>query len=184
VSRSGERLAVVGLVVLLVTVPALGDSLRGIVTWVFGDMLSPILGTVANIIAIGGFLIFLFRWLRSGSGPPTMHSVSTETNTTMAPDAGVRTLRDDARNAARQIRRFTNERDEDGPFHRAEIPKNMDSPEYEALAARYDEHVNETRRLWLGFGTRSPISASGTPSWTVCMRTLRTTVICAHWRTA
>jgi hypothetical protein len=151
VSRSGERLAVVGLVVLvvlLVTVPALGDSLRGIVTWVFGDMLSPILGTVANIIAIGGFLIFLFRWLRSGSGPPTMHSVSTETNTTMAPDAGVRTLRDDARNAARQIRRFTNERDEDSPFHREEIPKNMDSPEYEALAARYDEHVNETRRLY------------------------------------
>jgi hypothetical protein len=151
VSRSGERLAVVGLVVLvvlLVTVPALGDSLRGIVTWVFGDMLSPILGTVANIIAIGGFLIFLFRWLRSGSGPPTMHSVSTETNTMMAPDAGVRTLRDDARNAARQIRRFTNERDEDSPFHREEIPKNMDSPEYEALAVRYDEHMNETRRLY------------------------------------
>jgi hypothetical protein len=112
VSRSGERVAVVGLVVLvvlLVTVPALGDSLRGIVTWGFGDMLSPILGTMANIIAIGGFLIFLFRWLRSGSGPPTVHSVSTETNTTMAPDAGVRTLPDDARNAARQIRRFTNE---------------------------------------------------------------------------
>jgi hypothetical protein len=104
VSRSGERVAVVGLVVLvvlLVTVPALGDSLRGIVTWGFGDMLSPILGTMANIIAIGGFLIFLFRWLRSGSGPPTVHSVSTETNTTMAPDAGVRTLPDDARNAAR-----------------------------------------------------------------------------------
>ncbi len=57
-SRSGEGLAVVGLVVLvvlLVTIPALGDSLRGIVTWgVFGDTLSPILGTVANIIAIGG----------------------------------------------------------------------------------------------------------------------------------
>lgn len=111
-SRSGERLAIVGLVVvvvLLVTVPALGDSLRGIVTWVFGDTLSPILGTVANIIAVGGFLTFLFRWLRSGSGPLTVHSVSTENNTTMAPDDGVRTLRDDARNAARQIRWFTNE---------------------------------------------------------------------------
>ena len=72
-SRSGERLAVVGLVVLivlLVTVPALGNSLRGIVSLVFGDTLSPILGTVANIIAVGGFLIF--RWLRSGSGPPTV----------------------------------------------------------------------------------------------------------------
>jgi hypothetical protein len=95
VNRSGGRLAVVGLVVLvvlLVTVPSLGDSLRGNVTWVFGDTLSPILGTVANIIAIGGFLIFLFRWLRSGSGPPTVHSISTETNTTRAPDAGVRTL--------------------------------------------------------------------------------------------
>jgi hypothetical protein len=151
VNRSGGRLAVVGLVVLvvlLVTVPSLGDSLRGNVTWVFGDTLSPILGTVANIIAIGGFLIFLFRWLRSGSGPPTVHSISTETNTTRAPDAGVRTLRDDARNAARQIRRFTNERDEDDPFHREEIPKNMESPEYEALAARYDEHMNETRRLY------------------------------------
>ena len=147
-NRSGERLVVVGLVVLLVTVPALGDSLRGIVTWVFGDMLSPILGTMANIIAVGGFLIFLFRWLRSGSGPPTVHSVSTETNTTMAPDAGVRTLPDDARNAARQIRRFTNERDEDDPFHREEIPKNLDSPEYKALEARYDEHLNETRRLY------------------------------------
>jgi hypothetical protein len=148
VNRSGERLVVVGLVVLLVTVPALGDSLRGIVTWVFGDMLSPILGTMANIIAVGGFLIFLFRWLRSGSGPPTVHSVSTETNTTMAPDAGVRTLPDDARNAARQIRRFTNERDEDDPFHREEIPENRDSPEYKALAARYDEHMNETRLLY------------------------------------
>jgi len=151
VSRSGERLAVVGLVVLvvlLVTVPVFGDSLRGIVTWVFGDTLSPILGTMANIIAIGGFLIFLFRWLRSGSGPPTVHSVSTETNTNMAPNAGVRTLPDDARNAARQIRSFTNERDDDDPFHREEIPKDMDSPEYEALAARYDEHMNETRRLY------------------------------------
>ena len=150
-SRSGERLAVVGLVVLvvlLVTVPALGDSLRGIVTWVFGDRLSPILGTVANIIAVGGFLIFLVRWLRSGSAPPTVHSVSTETDTTMAPDTGVRTLRDDARNAARQIRKFTNERDEDDPFHREEIPNNMESPEYKALAARYDEHMNETRRLY------------------------------------
>jgi hypothetical protein len=151
VSRSGERVAVVGLVVLvvlLVTVPALGDSLRGIVTWGFGDMLSPILGAMANIIAIGGFLIFLFRWLRSGSGPPTVHSVSTETNTTMAPDAGVRMLPDDARNAARQIRRFTNERDEDDPFHREEIPENRDSPEYKALEARYDEHMKETRRLY------------------------------------
>ncbi len=150
-SRSGERLAVVGLVVLvvlLVTVPALGDSLRGIVTWVFGDKLSPVLGTLANIIAIGGFLIFLFRWLRSGSGPPTVHSVSNENNTTMAPDADVLTLRDDARNAARQIRRFTNERDEDDPFHREEIPENMDSPEGKALAARFDEHMNETRRLY------------------------------------
>jgi hypothetical protein len=151
VSRSGERLAIVGLVVVvvvLVTVPALGDSLRGIVTWVFGDMLSPILGTMANIIAVGGFLIFLFRWLRSGSGPLTLHSVSTENNTIMAPDAGVRTLREDARNAARQIRRFTNERDEDDPFHHEEIPENRDSPEYKALAARYDEHMNETRRLY------------------------------------
>jgi hypothetical protein len=66
----------------------------------------------------------------------------------MAPDAGVRTLRDDARSAARQIRRFTNERDEDDPFHREEIPKNMESPGYKALAARYDEHMNETRRLY------------------------------------
>jgi hypothetical protein len=151
VSRSGERLAILGLVVvvvLLVTVPALGDSLRGIVTWVFGDTLSPILGTVANIIAVGGFLTFLFRWLRSGSGPLTVHSVSTENNTTMDPDDGVRTLRDDARNAARQIRRFTNERDEDDPFHREVIPENMESPKYEALAARYDEHMNETRRLY------------------------------------
>jgi hypothetical protein len=151
VSRSGERLAIVGLVVvvvLLVTVPALGDSLRGIVTWVFGDTLSPILGTVANIIAVGGFLTFLFRWLRSGSGPLTVHSVSTENNTTMAPDDGVRTLRDDARNAARQIRWFTNERNEDDPFSREEIPKNVDSPEHEALEARYDEHMNETRRLY------------------------------------
>jgi len=138
----------VGLVVLLVTVPALGDSLRGIVTWVFGDTLSPILGTMANIIAVGGFLILLFRWLRSGSGTPIVHSVSTETNTTMPPDTAVRTLRDDARNAARQIRRFTNERKEDSPFHREEIPRNMDSPEYKALAARYDEHMNETRRLY------------------------------------
>src|SRR5215218_630187 len=124
--------------------PALGDSLRGIVTWVFGDTLSPLLGTVANIVAVGGFLIFLIRWLRSGSGSLTFHSVSTENNTIMAPDAGVRTLRDDARNAARQIRRFTNERDEDDPFHREEIPKDMDSPEYEALAAHYDEHLTET----------------------------------------
>jgi hypothetical protein len=151
VSRSGERLAILGLVVvvvLLVTVPALGDSLRGIVTWVFGDTLSPILGTVANIIAVGGFLTFLFRWLRSGSGPLTVHSVSTENNTTMAPDDGVRMLRDDARNAARQIRWFTNERNEDDPFSREEIPKNMESPEYKALEARYDEHMNETRRLY------------------------------------
>jgi hypothetical protein len=151
VSRSGERLAVVGLVVLivlLVTVPALGNSLRGIVSLVFGDTLSPILGTVANIIAVGGFLIFLFRWLRSGSGPPTVHSVSTETNTTMTPDAGVQALRDDARNVARQIRRFTNERNEDDPFSREEIPKNMESPEYKALAARYDEHMNTTRRVY------------------------------------
>ena len=150
-SRSGERLAVVGLVVLivlLVTVPALGNSLRGIVSLVFGDTLSPILGTVANIIAVGGFLIFLFRWLRSGSGPPTVHSVSTETNTTMTPDAGVQALRDDARNVARQIRRFTNERNEDDPFSREEIPKNMESPEYKALAARYDEHMNTTRRVY------------------------------------
>ena len=148
-SRSGERLAVVGLVVLivlLVTVPALGNSLRGIVSLVFGDTLSPILGTVANIIAVGGFLIF--RWLRSGSGPPTVHSVSTETNTTMTPDAGVQALRDDARNVARQIRRFTNERNEDDPFSREEIPKNMESPEYKALAARYDEHMNTTRRVY------------------------------------
>jgi hypothetical protein len=151
VSRSGERLAVVGLVVLivlLVTVPALGNSLRGIVSLVFGDTLSPILGTVANIIAVGGFLIFLFRWLRSGSGPPTVHSVSTETNTTMTPDAGVQALRDDARNVARQIRRFTNERNEDDPFSHEEIPKNMESPEYKALAARYDEHMNTTRRVY------------------------------------
>lgn len=150
-SRSGERLTVVGLVVLivlLVTVPALGNSLRGIVSLVFGDTLSPILGTVANIIAVGGFLIFLFRWLRSGSGPPTVHSVSTETNTTMTPDAGVQALRDDARNVARQIRRFTNERNEDDPFSREEIPKNMESPEYKALAARYDEHMNTTRRVY------------------------------------
>ena len=150
-SRSGERLAVVGLVVLivlLVTVPALGNSLRGIVSLVFGDTLSPILGTVANIIAVGGFLIFLFRWLRSRSGPPTVHSVSTETNTTMTPDAGVQALRDDARNVARQIRRFTNERNEDDPFSREEIPKNMESPEYKALAARYDEHMNTTRRVY------------------------------------
>ena len=94
-NRSGERLAIVGLVVvvvLLVTMPALGDSLRGIVTWVFGDTLSPLLGTVANIVAVGGFLIFLIRWLRSGSGPLTFHSVSTENNTIMAPDAGVRTM--------------------------------------------------------------------------------------------
>ena len=56
-NRAGERLAIVGLVVvvvLLVTMPALGDSLRGIVTWVFGDTLSPLLGTVANIVAVGG----------------------------------------------------------------------------------------------------------------------------------
>ena len=150
-NRSGERLAIVGLVVvvvLLVTMPALGDSLRGIVTWVFGDTLSPLLGTVANIVAVGGFLIFLIRWLRSGSGPLTFHSVSTENNTIMAPEAGVRTLRDDARNAARQIRRFTNERDEDDPFHHEETPENRESPEYMALAGRYDEHMNETRRLY------------------------------------
>jgi hypothetical protein len=58
---------------------------------------------MANIIADGGSV-------RS--------SVSSETNTTMAPDAGVRTLRDDARNAARQIQKFTDERNEDSPFRR------------------------------------------------------------------
>ena len=87
----------------------------------FGDTLSPLLGTVANIVAVGGFLIFLIRWLRSGSGPLTFHSVSTENNTIMAPDAGVRTLRDDARNAARQIRRFTNY-PRDAHFRSVELP--------------------------------------------------------------
>ena len=66
----------------------------------------------------------------------------------MTPDAGVQALRDDARNVARQIRRFTNERNEDDPFSREEIPKNMESPEYKALAARYDEHMNTTRRVY------------------------------------
>jgi hypothetical protein len=76
------------------------------------------------------------------------HLADEETGVLIVDETGFLKKGENSVGVARQIRRFTNERNEDDPFSRKEIPKNMESPEYKALAARYDEHMNTTRRVY------------------------------------
>lgn len=83
-----ERLAIgglVALVILLITVPAIGAFLRGVSIAVFGSTLSSALGALANIIAIASLLIYFIRWILPdlwGRGPVGSRTV-------IGPNSGV-----------------------------------------------------------------------------------------------
>jgi hypothetical protein len=111
-----------------------------------GETLLGILGGIASIIAIISVPVWLYEKLFARrqvtrSRPPAPNSRSQG-------DGEIRALQTKIRSVARQVRAFVQERDEDDPFHREEIPRNSDSPEYKDLAARYDAHVEVTRGLY------------------------------------
>jgi len=157
-NRSGERLiivALIALIVFLLAVPSVGDTVRGIVGYFFGERGERYIGAITGILSLLVILLSVLRWIfgsRSADTPlSTNNPVSVDPATQDGGDLRnneARRVRDDARRVAREIRSFVQERDEDDPFSREEIPSDMASPEYEDLAARYDEHMAETRRLY------------------------------------
>lgn len=59
-----------------------------------------------------------------------------------------RRLLDETRNLAQRVSDFVHDYEHRSPFHKEEIPNNMDSPEYKDLAQRYDGHVDEMRERY------------------------------------
>jgi hypothetical protein len=90
VNRSGERLVIVGLVafaVLLITIPAIGDFLRGVFVSVLGSTLASVFAGIANIIGVAGFLFLLVRWISAGRGSSTRTLSQGQDTPTGRPDA-------------------------------------------------------------------------------------------------
>jgi hypothetical protein len=156
-NRSSERLiivALIALIVFLLAVPSVGDAIRGIVGFFFGERGERYIGAITGIISLLVIVWSVWRWIFGIRGAETTLSTNPVPVDSTIQDGDdlrnnkARRVRDDARQAARQIRSFVQERDEDDPFAREEIPSDTASREYKDLSARYDEHMTETRRLY------------------------------------
>jgi hypothetical protein len=162
--RSGERLliaALIAFIFLLLAVPDIGDAIRGIVVFLFGERGSRYIGTILGILSLLAVFGAIVRWIlvRSNTettlpptpaqgtqAPPAAPAIRTETD---GREEEVDRTRTSARRISRELSAFTQERREDDPFHRADdIPSDMDSPEYKAIVAQYDTDMQETRRLY------------------------------------
>jgi hypothetical protein len=134
----------IGLLIVVITSPTAAEAIRGAFEVVSSNRAEALATVIGTAIVVVGTIIAAIRWLRGGETTPTVRTVEAAA----APNDDLRRVRDEASRIARRIRVFTQERDEDDPFHREEILRNMDSPEYRALAARYDEHMDETLRMY------------------------------------
>jgi hypothetical protein len=144
------------LAIVLLAFPSVGNLVRDGIGSVFGgETLLDIIGGISGIIGIFGAAIWVYEKLSNRSrtvsvdaGNVTPVSPQPTTELQSKNDDETRRVREEARTVARQVRAFVHERDEDDPFSREEIPMNMESPEYKAIAARYDTHMEQTRRLY------------------------------------
>jgi hypothetical protein len=94
-SRSGERLAIVGLVallILLITVPAIGEFLRGVFVALLGNTWASRFAGLANIIGVGTFSYLLIRWILAGAGSSTRLPTPSPSTPDEQPDDRVRSV--------------------------------------------------------------------------------------------
>jgi hypothetical protein len=144
------------LAIVLLAFPSVGNLVRAGIGSVFGgETLLDIIGGISGIIGIIGAGVWVYekrskhrRTVSVDAGNATPVSPQPASELQSKNDDETRRVRDEGRTVARQVRAFVHERDEDDPFSREEVPMNMDSPEYKAIAARYDIHMDETRRLY------------------------------------
>jgi hypothetical protein len=140
-------LAIVGLVagiILLITVPAIGEILRDILATVLGNTLSSIVEAVASIIGIGTFLYLLVRWIWleresvTQAGPPPV--VTDPEGRTAQPDDQIRKVIANTNEVAQRVSDFAAEFERRSPFRlQPDEAMSMDfnssyfnSPEYQA----------------------------------------------------
>jgi hypothetical protein len=143
----------VALVILLITVPVIGDFLRGVFSAVLGDTLSSILGAIANIIGVGSFLFFLVRWVLAGRSSDIVVSARGAPTNAAAPsaplaDAGqARRTVEEARELATRVHDLAHRyrsndplNDEDG-----DVLMNPQNPRHAEVMAEYHQHIDEMR---------------------------------------
>jgi hypothetical protein len=125
--------------ILLITVPAIGEFLRYILAAVLGNTLSSIVSALANIIGIGTFLYLLVRWILAGresitqAGPPPV--VTDQEGRTAQPNDQIRKVIADTNEVAQRASDFAAEFERRSPFRlQPDEAMSMDfnSPEYQA----------------------------------------------------
>jgi hypothetical protein len=164
-----RRLSTIILVVLLVLVlvfPVIGDAIRGFVAYMVGEKGERIVSVLAGLVSI---LAVLFGpEIRQGirgreRGSSTVQSTkstgeseerheATNAERTTQPDRESRArIRDEARKIATELNEWIHERRLDDPFTRSGREGNhpeMGTPEYQALEAAYNNHIDETKRQY------------------------------------
>ena len=161
-NRSGERLAIVGLIagmILLITVPTIGEFLRYILTAVLGNTLSSIVSALASIIGIGTFLYLLIRWILAGresvsrAGPPP--AVTDPAGRTVQPDDQVRKVIANTNEVAQRVSDFAAEFEKSSPFRLRPgdaFPVDFNSPEHQAeqqqKRVEYNAQMDELRERY------------------------------------
>ena len=118
-SRSGERLAIVGLValvILLITFPAIGGLPRGFFVAVLGDTAASAVGGVANVIGVGGFLFLLVRWVWADRKTTARSPATSPSAPTTQPDDRTRRVIEDTNGVAQRLSDFATEYEKRDPY--------------------------------------------------------------------